>query len=1025
MADHDFSLTESSLSATSLSATSVRHPLWQGTVPVAAIWFPAGWYPEAERARRVLQQWRAGASLTRFAEGDLLRFPEPIAMSCDELGGWPLCRQGRGLSSAPLSAAELAAAPTADFWLVEGGQARGWSLSQGNPINPSRWLAVEAYALLDTYDCSAVVAPVVELVPADARELRDVLNGKIAPPSDEQRDFLKAMSERAARAAPSAEAARRLQRPRAQEPAPPDGRNRVRDLLRLARAVFLLGLVLYIIGRGLSGVEVGHAWLVLLMALCVVLVILASVLAVARWLRRGWTWLLGWPARAVAAAARGAGGSAPAGAAAGTDARGDAGSGAGSGAASRPGKGPAGASDGGAGDLPSRRPPSPPQRWRDWLARWAVTTQLARFMGRRQAAYLRKTMELFESGRLEEALRHAIPLGGDGDSLGQAFGAPTPRQDLSLSRGRTAGPSIDPGLDATNYLRRLYRQSFERLDREGRIDEAVFVLAELLESRTEALDYLEKHQRFAQAAELSLAWDSPPAVIVRLHALAGDWRKALAVARRDRAFADAVVLLEKRWPDAAARLREEWARHLAAQGDWLQAVEVIWPIPALHTQAADWLLSAEAAGGGLGAAALVKRAVLWPDTLKHDAERLQALRDDPELHVERHAMAQSLLAMKTWPEAAARLARLINPGLLADHAAGQLTLSRSDLERMLSRAGDACFDADAPLAQLVSPQIKPLASRGELLAGQPPEAGALGIHDAALLDDGCCLVALGESGAAVVDRRGRWVARFAVPAYRIVIADSRRVALVMAPRDRLWRVTRLELTSRRAIDLGVADLGHVATEFDGVAWTVLAGTRLRVLDTQHSLQEVLWQVSDLPGTALGLTVQSDLEQVALVNGDGAVELWSYQLPRRRLLSRGDVMGPMPADECLRILNPAGGVIDLWCEADEAGQAVLRHRKNGALAASLSLVGIPLSEVRRLHARAASGWLVVGIEAGSLVHWKLIAMVTRDQHAEVSWPAASRPRCRVQAGHVMLFDDHGRFWAVDTQRPLPIGWSLRP
>ena len=60
----------------------------------------------------------------------------------------------------------------------------------------------------------------------------------------------------------------------------------------------------------------------------------------------------------------------------------------------------------------------------------------------------------------------------------------------------------------------------------SQIDEAVFVLAELLNVKHEALDYLEKHQRFKQAAELALGWDMPAEVIVRLYCMADDWQRA-------------------------------------------------------------------------------------------------------------------------------------------------------------------------------------------------------------------------------------------------------------------------------------------------------------------------------------------------------------------------------------------------------------------------------------------------------------------------------------------------------------------
>ncbi len=67
--------------------------------------------------------------------------------------------------------------------------------------------------------------------------------------------------------------------------------------------------------------------------------------------------------------------------------------------------------------------------------------------------------ELFEDGNLDEALRHAIPLGGE--SLGQAFGTPTAPTDLTLSTGRAAGANLNIGDTLEQHLRSLYRKAFE------------------------------------------------------------------------------------------------------------------------------------------------------------------------------------------------------------------------------------------------------------------------------------------------------------------------------------------------------------------------------------------------------------------------------------------------------------------------------------------------------------------------------------------------------------------------------------
>lgn len=76
--------------------------------------------------------------------------------------------------------------------------------------------------------------------------------------------------------------------------------------------------------------------------------------------------------------------------------------------------------------------------------------------------------------------------------------------------------------DFFDKLRAAYRKAFEQLEREGRIDEAAFVLAELLHVDEEAVAFLERHGRLRLAAEVAEARDLPPGLIVRQWFLAGD-----------------------------------------------------------------------------------------------------------------------------------------------------------------------------------------------------------------------------------------------------------------------------------------------------------------------------------------------------------------------------------------------------------------------------------------------------------------------------------------------------------------------
>src|SRR5262249_52904685 len=74
-----------------------------------------------------------------------------------------------------------------------------------------------------------------------------------------------------------------------------------------------------------------------------------------------------------------------------------------------------------------------------WLAaRLFVITGWSKVIGRRQAQYIGRMIEMFERGDLQEALRHAIPMGAlEGKPKPPALGVPTPRSDLTIVPKKT------------------------------------------------------------------------------------------------------------------------------------------------------------------------------------------------------------------------------------------------------------------------------------------------------------------------------------------------------------------------------------------------------------------------------------------------------------------------------------------------------------------------------------------------------------------------------------------------------------
>jgi hypothetical protein len=958
------------------AAGLIRRPALTGHQHIEGLWFSAERFAPDERAQLILEHWQTGASAYRFADGDLLRLRQPMAVHCEALRGWPLIRQGHTLSSALFDPQEIRDLPSADLWLVRGSQVSALHLRDAVALAPEEWLDVSHLTLLDTYDCRQALPPPV-LEPMEVTtDVREILGKNLKPVSPEQQKTLQALlarQQQASTASPDAGMS-----PASAGWTPPD--TRPLPWLKLSMTLVLLVAVFWMGTQGqhsavnaltparetplsvqISGVVLGTliggvALTLLLMGLRHLLRRVASLP------------LQSVPSRSPAGVETRA--RAPAGIA----------------ARAQPGK-------------------HTPALWRRWVTRMTQHSRLSALYGRRQAAYMQRMFEMFENGDLEEALRHAIPLRGGPHSGEQSFGTPQRRQDMSTSQHQGLARSMVFELDIEAHLRQIYRQTFERLERAGRIEEAVFVLAELLKAQQEALDCLEKHGRQQQAADLALAWDMPAATIVRLLCLAGNWQRALLVARRDEAFADAVALLQDKSPFYAERLRLEWAESLARKGLWLQAVEVVWPLPAERERATQWLLNAEMAGGSLALGALVKRAILLPDTLLAYADQIEQLRDDPQRFAERATLADSLLQHKAHASELAWLASATVHAIIADQVGGQGRLSLQQLQALVSMSKDKLLQADLPQQLPARPAPYTQVTGSEPLQWTAPAMGSRMIRDAVPLDDQRYLLALGEAGAVVVDAHGNTLYQFAMPAQYIVLAHGRQVALLVARRNEVWRISKVDLVTRIATDLGVQMFNVFSRTFNGSNWTIGRGRQLRVVDVDRGF-ETLWHVSDLPGEVIGMKDDTYNESLWLSDAQAGLELWHYRLPERRLMKRM----PVPAvgfDQ--QYLLSADGRLEFMRVDRENDEVSILLFGGGTDCNNYSLpdcdfeqdheelVEVHLQEHCRL-----IGYLINDHD----MRWHFIARTSNRLVATLQWPRHG-VRVRCVGSDFLLFDDQGR------------------
>jgi hypothetical protein len=380
-----------------------------------------------------------------------------------------------------------------------------------------------------------------------------------------------------------------------------------------------------------------------------------------------------------------------------------------------------------------------------------IQMRMAKIFGRRQAKYLAEMMEKFESGDLSEALKYAIPL-EDMQALRDFMEKPTslfvprPRSDLQISFGRNPnGSTINLEGEWFEHLRQLYRRSFERLEAQGRHVEAAFVLAELLKSNTEAVEFLSKHGKFRLAAELAEARNLPKETVVRQWFLAGEKMRAVRLAILHNCFEYAVAKLEQENSETGSELREVWAESLARSGNFAAAVDVIWKLEKKRERAKHWIDKTIEFGGAPAARMLARKTMLFPENFNEIKEKFrEIIRDDePEAIEKRNAFARSVFKQSINDELRTLLRPLARK-VLSDALKTSQSLELKEFRELVVMARDNALRTDLPtFPQLLSP----VASGGCFeITIAAADKGASFIYDACLLPDGKLAIALGEAG---------------------------------------------------------------------------------------------------------------------------------------------------------------------------------------------------------------------------------------------------------------------------------------
>ncbi|MFO0588728.1 MAG: bpX6 domain-containing protein [Polyangiaceae bacterium] len=627
----------------------LRHPIHRGSVVANGVYFDVAVLGEEESRRRALGLWSATSEVHRCGDRLVLLFSEPVRLHTSETPGGLLVRQGDLLSSAPLDKDEIAAwnDGSPSVFFWAGGAGIKHPVGVPTRTDPSTWIDVTDWQIEQR------PSPLgrVHVAPAKA----------ITPIDTDVRGSLGV-----GEAAPGAEDARAALIAALGGEAP-HGRSAMSREPRLGRD-----------DRGDGGGGVGTGALTGLLG--ALLSGIASVLSAL------------FPMRRVA-----------------DDSGAPDSGGAGGRRVARRGSG----ARRGASQL--MLPESSPfeaftRGLRTLAARLLAWSRLSRLVGRKQAEYLSRMLEMFDRGDLDEALRHAISLGEEGKPPGgPALGGLAPREDLAISPHRgSAKTSLFGTPDLFDELRRRYRKAFEDLESRGEIDKAAFVLAELLHAHEEAVSFLERHGRYRLAAEIAEARDLPAGLVVRQWFLAKDPARAVAIARARGAFAEAIQRLDGSGHKAEAEsLTILFADHLATIGDYSAAVETIWPVVRARPLAREWLDRAIAIGGVAAGRAAIHKVRLVPESFPEVRDVVLGLLGEPEeedvLAIARALTPQLLHAdpPQTGKDARPRTSALHDEGAraLAKPIVRSLLRSRdpddrSTIKQLLKKTGDAALLAD-------------------------------------------------------------------------------------------------------------------------------------------------------------------------------------------------------------------------------------------------------------------------------------------------------------------------------------------
>lgn len=551
---------------------------------------------------------------------------------------------------------------------------------------------------------------------------------------------------------------------------------------------------------------------------------------------------------------------------------------------------------------------------RGTLTRLLARSPAGSVIGRKHARYVDRLTRSFEKGDWDQALRGAISLGGAAGRL--TLRLPRPRKGAlrpSAATGGTGG-SVPFGPTVQEHLRQTYSQAARQLEKDGQHLLAAFIYADLLDHAGAAADLLERHDLYAEAADLAESRNLDPSYAVRLWWRAGQRDRALRVAVARGAFASALARLGNDDEPAALELRRAWIQERRNAGDHLGAVAAAWPVLDLRDEVMQDVAAALEIGGQAAGEAL--------------AYQLEHRPTEGAVELGRHLLAPSaadglgaarssfLSALSTRVVSQPHWDRELSSMALSTLLRGDTVIADAfpDVVARLQKRADPVLVADLPRLK------PPVWTLDEPLDVDLTTTGTVAIHDAAPLGHNSVLVALGEQGVRLLTRDGRIKATWDVPTHRLVLADHGNRVLLITDRNPRYSVHQLDLPSGRPHSLPPLDVMPLPT-YDG-SRPVLASQRgIEWVEVSGNHWRLTWRELTDPGQSV-FQVARTAESMAALFWNGDINVWQWALPSMALRTRttieyADEMAIVATGEVARMEQNSGVATVDWHAAHGA------------------------------------------------------------------------------------------------------------